>query len=150
MKPAKNFKEFMDEGVAKRQTPDTSRARFLLKETEKSYKFVVSLVKVTAINDENANSIIKLCYDAIMELIRAKMLVDGLNASGQGAHEAEVSYLREIGFNENDVQFANQLRYFRNGILYYGTILDKEYAQKVLGFMNRIYPKLKRLVVDSE
>ncbi|MEK6922178.1 MAG: hypothetical protein AABX08_00060 [Nanoarchaeota archaeon] len=77
-----------------------------------------------------------------MELIRAKMLLGGYNATGQGAHEAEVSYLRALGFNENEVQFLDQLRYFRNGILYYGTILDEEYANKVIEFTKRIYKKL--------
>ena len=57
------------------------------------------------------------------------MLLEGYNASGLGAHEAEVSYLRVLGFSENDVQFADQLRFFRNGMLYYGTMLDKEYAK---------------------
>ena len=77
-----------------------------------------------------------------MELIRAKMLLEGYNASGQGAHEAEVSYLRVLGFSEKDVQFADQMRFFRNGMLYYGKILDKEYAEKVVDFVKQTYPKL--------
>ena len=81
-----------------------------------------------------------------MELIRAKMLLEGYNASGFGAHEAEVSYLRVLGFNENDVQFADQLRFFRNGMLYYGTILDKEYAEKVVAFTKGAYAKLREIL----
>ena len=57
------------------------------------------------------------------------MLLDGYGAVGQGAHEAEISYLKILGFAEIDVQFANQIRFFRNWMLYYGTILDKIYAQ---------------------
>ena len=56
-----------------------------------------------------------------MEIIRAKMLLRGYNASGYGAHEAEVSYLRNLDFNETDVQFLDQMRYFRNGMLYFIT-----------------------------
>jgi len=70
----------------------------------------------------------------------------GYSASGQGAHEAEVSYLRELGFSEKDVQFADQLRYFRNGILYYGTSIDKEYADKVLEFTKTVHSKLKKFL----
>jgi len=81
-----------------------------------------------------------------MELIRAKMLLEGYNASGFGAHEAEVSYLRVLGFNEKDVQFADQLRFFRNGMLYYGTILDKEYAERVIEFTKKTYAKLKTMI----
>lgn len=71
------------------------------------------------------------------------MLRKGFNSSGQGAHEAEVSYMRKIDFSDNDVRFADQLRYFRNGIVYYGKILDAEYAKKVVKFMKRASPKLK-------
>ena len=79
-----------------------------------------------------------------MELIRAKMLLEGFNSSGKGAHEAEVAYLRELKFSESDVQFANQLRYFRNGITYYGKRFNKDYALKVLGFLDKIYKILLR------
>ncbi|MEK6841400.1 MAG: hypothetical protein AABX45_02295 [Nanoarchaeota archaeon] len=143
MKPIKNFNDFLKEGIVKKQSPDLSRANFLIKESQKSYFFVNSLIKNLGLNDDNANSIIKLCYDIIMGFIRAKMLKYGYNAVGQGAHEAEVSYLRSIGFNENDVQFADQLRYFRNGIMYYGKMFDKEYAKQVLNFLNKIINKLK-------
>ena len=81
-----------------------------------------------------------------MYLIRAKLYLKGYNASGQGAHEAEISYLKILGFAEKDIQFADQMRYFRNGILYYGTALDKEYAEKVIEFTKSISPKLKNIL----
>ena len=102
------------------------------------------------LNNNTANHFVKTCYDILMELIRARMLLEGYNASGQGAHEAEVSYLRILGFNEKDVQFANQLRYFRNGMLYYGTILDKEYANLVIEFTKRFYIKLNEMISDAK
>jgi len=40
-------------------------------------------------------------------------------------------------------RFMNDLRFFRNGILYYGKDFDAEYGKKVLDFLNNIYPKLK-------
>ncbi|MBS3112606.1 hypothetical protein J4418_00785 [Candidatus Woesearchaeota archaeon] len=75
------------------------------------------------------------------------MLLKGYNASGFSAHKAEVSYMRLLKFNEKDVQFANQLRYFRNGMLYYGTSLDKEYAKEVIKFTKKVYntPKIDNL-----
>lgn len=146
MRAIKRFDEFIKDSVAKKQSPDRSRAEFLINEADASLEGLNERVKKIGINEKNANSIIKDSYDIIMELVRAKMLLDGYNASGFGAHEAEVSYLRALGFSENDVQFANQLRFFRNGMLYYGTILDKEYAQKVLEFLEKIYIKLKNLL----
>lgn len=146
MKPIKNFDEFLDFGTVKKQAPDRSRAKFLIKEAELSFEGLNERTEKMGINDKNANSIIKDSYDIFMELIRAKMLLDGYNASGQGAHEAEVSYMKNLGFSENEIQFANQLRYFRNGMVYYGTILDNEYAEKVVQFVKKIYPKLKSLL----
>ena len=144
MRAIKPFRDFLTEGIVKKQASDHARAQFLLNETEKSYLFIETLVKEMKITENNANSIIKLCYDVIMELLRAKMIEEGYNATGQGAHEAEVAYLREIGCSENDVQFADQMRYFRNRIMYYGKILDREYAETVFAFMKRIYPLLKK------
>ena len=146
MSPIKDFAYFIREGIVKKQASDPSRSRFLTKESEKAYTFINSILRNIGLSDDNANSVIKISYDAIMELIRAEMLMHGYNAAGQGAHEAEVAYLRNLGFSENDVQFADQLRYFRNGMMYHGKILDKEYAEKVLEFLNKAYPKLKSML----
>lgn len=142
----KNFNDFLSEGIVRKQMPDLSRANFLISETEKSFISVKEIVDKIGIKDSNANLIIKLSYDLIMELLRAKMMQNGLNASGNNAHEAEVSYLRILNFSEKEVQFADKLRYFRNGITYYGKIMDKEYAQNVFKFLNEIYPKLLKLI----
>ena len=132
MKTLKNFEDFIKEGVVKKRNPDKSRAKFLLEESNKNYSFLLELLEKIEITNSNANSFIKQCHDLLMEMVRAKMLIDGYNASGSGAHEAEVVYLREIGFVDKDVQFADQLRYFRNGMLYYGTMLDKEYSKQII------------------
>src|SRR3989344_1503580 len=137
MKAIRYFKSFLEEGVVKKQSPNKSRAEFLIKESERGYKALFESMKKIGINENNANSYIKNCYDIIMEIVMAKMLLDGYNASAYGAHEAEVSYLRNLGFNETDVQFLDQIRYFRNRMLYYGTILDKEYAEKVYTFLGK-------------
>ncbi|MEK6841970.1 MAG: hypothetical protein AABX91_02350 [Nanoarchaeota archaeon] len=77
-----------------------------------------------------------------MEIIRAKMLLDGYSASGFDAHKAEIMYLKNLGFEEKDIKFADRIRYYGNGMLYYGTILDKEYAEKVVEFTKKLYKKL--------
>ena len=96
--------------------------------------------------DDNANDFVEQCYDSIMHLLRAKMYQDGYNTTGQGAHEAEVSYMRLLKLNEREVQFMNQLRYYRNGILYYGSRMDKEYAEKVIKFTKKLIPLIKELL----
>jgi hypothetical protein len=146
MRPIKEFEEFIKDRTVKTQSPDKSRAAFLIKEAEQGYIHLIELTKKIGVGNTNANSYVKNCYDILMELIRAKMFLDGYNASGFGAHEAEVSYAKKIGFNEKDIQFLNQIRFFRNGMLYYGTIIDKEYADKVIAFTRINYLKLKAII----
>ncbi|MBI4983161.1 hypothetical protein HZC32_00765 [Candidatus Woesearchaeota archaeon] len=146
MKGIRKFDEFIKENIVRKQSVDKSRAEFLIKESENSYNNLLEKIQKLKLNDNNANDFIKSCYDILMELIRAKMLLEGYNASGFGAHEAEVSFMRILSFDERDVQFADQMRFFRNGMIYYGTILDKIYAEKVVEFTKRIYPKLKEMV----
>ena len=144
MKDTKDFEEFIKKEVVKKQSPNRIRAEFLVKESEKNYSFLLQLLDKFKITDINANTIIKLCYDLLMEIIRAKMLLDGYNASGFEAHKAEIAYLKVLGFEEKDVKFADQMRYYRNGMLYYGTSLGKEYAEKVIEFTKKNYLKLKK------
>ncbi len=142
MKPIKNFSEFLSEGIVKKQFPDKPRAEFLKNESAQAEAFLAKIVGKFGITDENANTIVKESYDILMSLIRARMLTQGFNCSGQGAHEAEVSYLREIGINELDVHLADQLRYFRNGIMYYGKSMDSDYAKKAMDLMKKLKQNL--------
>src|SRR3989338_358206 len=145
----KNFKEYLDKGVIRKCSPNKPRARFLISESGKSFNGMKKRLDVMGIDDENANSIVKDCYDIIIELVRAKLLLDGYDSSGQFAHEAEISYLMKLGFSDNEVSFINELRYFRNSVTYYGQLLNVEYAKKVAEFAERIYPKLKEMVKNA-
>lgn len=145
MRIVKNFEYFIKVKIVKTQKVDLSRTNFLINESKKSYGFLKEMINTFGINEKNSSTIVKTCYDIIMELTRAIMLKNGLNSSGRGAHEAEISYLRKVGLSETDVQFADSLRYLRNGILYYGKKFDEEYAKKTFDFLNKIYPKLRIL-----
>jgi len=146
MKGLKFFEEYIKEGIAKQIKVDKERAKSLIAESERKIISLKEREEKLGVKDENANDYVEYCYDIIMHLIRAKLYFAGYSTRGQGAHEAEVAYLRTLGFTEKEVQFADQMRYFRNGILYYGTSLDKEYAEKVIIFTKNLYPKLKQLV----
>lgn len=119
------------------------------KSLKKRKRFVEAIKEKLEIGDSNANYFVENIYDTIMELIRAKMFLDGFKAAGLSAHEAEVSYLRKLQFSESDVSFANELRYYRNGIVYYGKSMDAEYANKVLKFLNDNYPKLISIINEQ-
>jgi mannose-1-phosphate guanylyltransferase len=79
-----------------------------------------------------------------MESVRAEMLRAGYNASGQSAHEAEVSYSASLGLSESEAQFLDRLRYFRNSMVYYGKSLDEAYAKDVVSFMRGILNRISQ------
>jgi len=129
MKRLKLFEKFLTEGVVKRVTVNKERPKSLVNESERKLRSLNKQLEKIGVENDNANDYVEYCYGIIMYLVRAKLYLEGYNANGQGAHEAEVSYMRVLGFNEKDVQFADQIRFFRNGMLYYGTRLDKVYAE---------------------
>ncbi|MEK6913105.1 MAG: hypothetical protein AABW47_00330 [Nanoarchaeota archaeon] len=128
-------------GVIKKQNPDNERAKNLMLESEDKLKFFEKVKNKLGTDELNSNYIVETCYDILIELLRAKLLIIGYKTD---SHEAEISYMRNLDFSENEVIFMNELRYFRNGIKYYGRILTKEYAEKVFIFMEKIYLKLKK------
>jgi len=140
----RKFEEYLKSGIVKKQSPNRQRALSLAEEAQEKKNFIEISMKSIPEEKMNANFIVDYCYDIIMEHMRAKMFIDGYNAGN--SHEAEVSYMIILGFSESDTRFMDELRYFRNGIKYYGTILDNEYAKKVLQFMNRLYPKIKNKI----
>ena len=143
MRPLKTFEEYLREGIVSKTSKNKERSKSLVLESQRKMRSLTEWQNKIGIFDHNANDYVEYCYDSIMLLIRARLYLEGFAASGKGAHEGEVSYLRVMGFPESDVQFADSLRYFRNGILYYGTSLDKEYAEQVIAFTKRVQPKLK-------
>ncbi len=146
MRVLKPFEEFIQEGIVRKVAVNKERAKSLVIESERKMGSLKERLEKLGIKDENANDYVEYCYDIVMLLVRAKLYLEGYSASGQGAHEAEVSYLRLLGIAERDVLFADELRYFRNGILYYGSSLDAEYAEKVVEFTKSVCLKLKEAI----
>jgi hypothetical protein len=143
MNPIKTFEEYLKLGIVKKQKVDKPRALDLIEESERKLEVLNDYIKKIGIDNKNANNIIEDIYSIIIGLVRSKMLLQGFNSSGSGAHEAEISFMKNLGFSEKEVDFANQLRFFRNRILYYGKRFNEEYAEKVVEFLKKIYPKLK-------
>lgn len=136
----KVFEEYIREGIIRKQHIDGSRARSLIQEANNKSVFLQELNSKIPLKDSNANYYIQLSYDIIMEYIRAIMLMDGYSSSS--CHEAEISYLKILKISDADVRFLDDLRYYRNGTLYYGRQYDVAYAEKVLQFLDSISREL--------
>ena len=140
----KGFNELLIKGIVKKQSPNINRATALIEESDGKYNYLLVSLKSIPKHDLNPNVITDNCYDIIMELIRAKMFLNGYNAAS--SHEAEVSYMQILGFSEPDVRFMDELRYYRNGTKYYGTKLDLNYAEQTIKFTKKVRSELKRLI----
>lgn len=142
MRHIQAFETYLETGIVKKQSKDPQKAKSLFENSNESYEMLHAFIKSVGISDKTANHIVKNAYDSIMERIRAKMAQEGYNASGNGAHEAEVSYMRKLGFRETEIDLADSLRYFRNGILYYGKKTDAQFAQKIIILLDQVRTKL--------
>jgi hypothetical protein len=128
MRVLKRFEEFAKDGIVKKQTPDIERAKSLIQESKEKLEFYEKLKSSLGFEELSPNYIIETCYDILIELLRAQILSQGFKTE---SHEVEVSYMRNLRFPESEILFMNQLRYFRNGIKYYGKIFDIDYSRKV-------------------
>ncbi len=142
MRVVKLFEEFLEEGIARKISPDIQRAEHLRKESKRKQVLLKKTILKLGIDEENANDYVEYCYNILMFLIRSNMFEQGYRTSGQGAHEAEVAFARNLDFTDQELELLDQLRYFRNGILYYGKQFDKEYAEKIIDFTKKICERL--------
>lgn len=142
----KGFEHYLEKGVVRKISIDIERANDLIEEAERKFKQIERVLDKIGVDDENANDVIEDSYDVLIGLIRAKMLSEGFSASGLGAHEGEVSFLYKLKFTEQEIDFVQKLRYFRNGIMYYGKRFDAEYAEKVIEFTKNTFLKLKNIL----
>src|SRR3989344_5242833 len=120
------FEDYLHEEIVKVVKKDQQRAYSLISEAERKLSSLNERIEKIGVRDDNANDYVEQCYDILLFLIRAKLFIEGYSCSGQGAHEAEISYMIKLGFDEKEIKFTDKLRYFRNGILYYGKLLDDE------------------------
>jgi hypothetical protein len=92
LKPIIKFDAWVPSGIVKEHSLNTSRAEFLNQESDQKYAFLQELLDNIGIKDNNENNITKICYDLVLELIRATMLLEEYHATGGGAYEAEVYF----------------------------------------------------------
>ena len=140
-----DFDYYLKRGIVRKKQPNFSRAEFLLKEAGKSLIGLNERINKIGINEFNSNSIIKDAHDILIQSVRAEMLLDGLEASGNFAHEAEIAYMKKLNISNADIIQANEIRQARNGINYYGKIFDVEYAKKTVRLMKNILKGLSGL-----
>ena len=125
-------------------TPDTEKAKSILKMTENTLELVKGLRE-----EKFATHIIKDNYDILRELTAIIALLDGYKTVGEGAHKELIDYLRThykhkiIG---NELQLFDELRIIRNKIAYDGFFVTLDYLKRNKESIATIIQKLKELI----
>lgn len=140
----KEFNEYLKLKVAKKQDPNLARAKSLIEESKNKKEYLETSLKLIPKDKLNPNVIVDQCYDILIELVRAKLQIAGYNTGS--SHEAEVSFLKILGFLESEIKTMDELRYYRNGTKYYGAVLNIEYAEKIIPFMRQMHVKLLKIL----
>lgn len=143
MRPLKDFEFYIKKGTIRKVSVDEYKAKSLVEDSTNKRDFLSKIMKKMSVDEINANFVVEQMYDIVMQIIRSKLILEGYKASGEGAHMVEVSYLRKLGFNEEEVIFVNNLRFFRNEIKYEGRKFELDYAIRVLNLVDKIILKLK-------
>lgn len=135
----KDFNSYIKKEI-KTQEKNPILSKALIKSAEKNINFIRKL----EINNENAEHIASDIYEVIREYIEAKLALEGYKSY---SHEATISFLKKFKeFTEGEIEFTDNLRKTRHGIKYYGKEISLEDANNTLEFLNKIMPKLKKLV----
>lgn len=143
MIPVRLFEYYLEKAIIRKVQPDIEKSKSLVEMAKNRKKVLEEVIKTQKITNLNSFLIIENSYDILMELIRSILIKKGFKASGEGAHVAEISYLKNLNFLDEEIQFMNELRNNRNQIKYYGKSFDFEYAKKVILFLPKLYELLK-------
>ena len=73
----RQFEEYVKQGTINKCSVNKPRAEFLVSETEKTFRGLNKRLEIIGIDEDNANSIIKDCYDIMHEKRKPLTLVRG-------------------------------------------------------------------------
>ncbi len=129
-----SFEECMESNAAKRITPDKGRA-LSLQETAKAR---LSLIK--GVDERNCNFVFEDYYTSTLEILHARALGMGYGVSN---HVCLGYFLRDVLKKEEFYPLFDDVRKKRNGLTYYGFLMDLETAKGAIEKCKRLMRGLK-------
>lgn len=122
--------------MLRKVNPDPKRAKSLLHMAETSLMLIQTFDKTRF-----PSNLVKEYYEVARELITIILLLDGVKASGEGAHAQQIQYLQQhyLEFTEKEIALLEELRTIRNDIAYEGFMVPTEYVE-------RREPKIRELI----
>ncbi len=132
-----DWKECVENGSARRVTPDTGRAESLA-ETAKA-----RLDAITEINEKNCNFVFEDYYTSLLEIVQAKAFRKGYNVLN---HVCLGHFLRDVAGRKDLSDIFDDLRFKRNSLTYYGRMMDYETAKDAIEKCRRLIKEIERVL----
>jgi len=131
------FHYYIDENLAKKQSPDRTEAKSLIEKASQRMNFI----KIQKIDEATSTFIFEDIYECIREAAQSLMSLDGYKPY---SHEAMISFLKEFySFNEQDIITFDRYRILRNNCIYRAAKVSPETCKEALKFLEVFLPKLK-------
>src|SRR3989344_3753154 len=128
-----NFRDCIDGGSTKKQTPDRARANSLIATAKER----ISLIR--EINEKNCNFVFEDYYASIMEMLQAICFSKGLNVLN---HICLGYFIRDELKRDNLYRIFDNLRFKRNSLTYYGNRMDFETAKDAIEKSKKLLKEL--------
>lgn len=123
------FGFYLEEGEVKKQKPDSSMAKSLLRDAVERFEKTTMLgIKIFP------KIIFENVYDAVRELLDALLALDGYKSY---SHEASIAYLKKYGFEDSVIMELDDFRYRRNASKYYGKPVSEPDALEITNFYKK-------------
>ncbi len=118
--------------------PDRERAKSLMELS------LLRLKKIRTFNKKTESPlIVEGYYEVAKELITAILFVDGFKTL---SHKDLIEYIRtNHNLSGTEINLLNELRKYRNKIVYYGINIQPEYLQRNSTDVNQIISKLTKI-----
>lgn len=117
--------------------PDKERAASLIKLAK------LRCEKIKTFNEEKESSlIVEGYYEVAKEMITAILFIDGYKTL---SHKDLIEYLSlnfKYNFSNLDIRLLDQLRKFRNNIVYYGVFIEPSFVKRNKEHINTVISKL--------
>jgi hypothetical protein len=123
-------------------TTDKERVKSMIKLILDRERFIskIDINEFSTIATENY-------YEIIKELSTVLLLLEGLKATGEGAHKELINYLNTFKeFSEYEINLLDDLRIKRNKSSYEGKQVDKSYLENKKEKILNIINKQKRII----
>lgn len=123
-------------------TPDKEKATAMLKMSEK----IEERIQDTEIG-RFPSQVLTDYYDILHNLMEGISSADGFKSEGKGTHKKLIDWTTsENDLQENERQFLNQIRKYRNRISYEGFSIDSNFLERNQEKIQKLIEKLKTML----